>query len=85
MIVFKYPCQLGTPFELELPVGAEVVEFSAQHGENLFLWAIVDLSHDVERRTFLVVGTGWAFPDGGRYVDSWVSDDFVWHLFEYPR
>jgi hypothetical protein len=82
--VFKYgPLAIGESATLDLPSGARVIAFSAQHGQSLWLWAEVDPFAPLEARAYFVVGTGHAIPESPhRHVDSWVSDEYVWHLFE---
>ncbi|PXY33590.1 hypothetical protein BAY59_10945 [Prauserella coralliicola] len=54
------------------------------------VWALVDTDSDVERRRFLVVGTGQPLPNDGyqwayAYLGTWQQNGFVFHLFEPPR
>ncbi len=81
--VFKYCFTSDKPFSL--PKGAEVIRFNPMPGNasGWLLWAIVDLSAELEQRTFVVVGTGHALLNGNlKHVDTHVGDLYVWHCFE---
>lgn len=75
------PLEIGVPASLLLPAGAEPIAFSAQHG-HLYMWARVHPAVHEEWWHYIVVGTGHDVPPGVRHVGSWVSDDYVWHLFD---
>ncbi len=82
--VFKYgPLPLGDPFVLDLPLDARLLHFSAQLGERLWVWADVDPDAPKRGRHLMIVGTGHPKPQGGTHVGSWVSDEYVWHLFDW--
>jgi hypothetical protein len=89
--VFKYPVSGSAlvanhgMFDLELPIGAQVVHVSMQHGQ-LCLWALVDPDAAAERREFVMCGTGHPVPENATHVQSFLMDDgeFVWHIFA-PR
>lgn len=81
--IYKYPI---TGSSIEMPEGAEVLHVGAQ-GHNVFVWAKVDSEADMEKRTFIVVGTGWEVPDDScEFVGTaQTADGFVWHLYEQVR
>lgn len=81
--VYKYgPLEVASVAEIDVPAGAKVVAFSAQNGQNLYLWAEVDPQQDTEPLLYCVVGTGHALPLGPlKHAGSWVSDEYVWHLY----
>lgn len=81
--VFKYgPLPIGESV-IYMPAEARLLHFGAQHGEQLWVWAEVDPERAPRARYLVVAGTGFPVPKGGTHVGSWVSDEFVWHLFDY--
>jgi len=82
--IFKYgPLEIGVPFVLYMPAEAQIIHFAAQHGQQLWLWAEVDPAREERGRHLMVVATGQEKPHGGTYVESWVSDEYVWHLYDF--
>lgn len=82
--VYKYPVPIDDNFDLELPVGAEVLSAQAQHGFP-FLWALVDDEVATEKRQFRLVGTGHPILESGlTFIDTIQLKDggFIVHLFE---
>jgi hypothetical protein len=81
--VYKYPVpDIGTVFTVNMPAGAQVVNFETQ-GEQMCFWAVVDPSARAKPREFTVFGTGWDIEDDRwRYVASLQDPPYVWHLFE---
>lgn len=81
--VWKYA--LHAPVvEHDMPVGAEVIEVTTQHGLPC-LWALVNTSAPTEKRTFVGFGTGHAVEPGARYVGTAhdvYGDGLVFHIFE---
>jgi hypothetical protein len=57
--------------------GEAAVEFWAEHTEG-------DPETTQAERTFQVFGTGWALPDGARWVGTCARTGLgmVWHLYE---
>ena len=74
---------LGTvEARIEMPVGAEIVQFAAQGGRST-LWAIVDSDARRETRHFYLAGTGEAIPfEFNTYRGTCFNGPYVWHLFE---
>jgi hypothetical protein len=90
MTVWKFPFALGGRVALYMPTGAKVLHVEAQGGMPC-VWALVDEKAPVQRRDFVMVGTGHDLPPialrhvGSFQVDangSWSTPTFVWHLFE---
>ncbi|MBL4904338.1 MAG: hypothetical protein JKY62_17070 [Desulfocapsa sp.] len=83
-IIYKY--KLGQhPAVIEMPVGAKVLHVDAQHG-HLMLWAEVDEDPHAptEERTFLIIGTGFSFPEELKkeFIGTVLQGYLVWHIFE---
>jgi hypothetical protein len=70
---------------IEMPKGAEILSVQIQNGEmfNACIWAKVSSENELEKRQFLVVGTGHTFDDTDMvYIGTYQDGPFVWHLFE---
>lgn len=97
MQVRKYPVPLDGPFEMELPKGADIVNFDLQMVQQpaittpgqgasfgLFVWALVDPEQPPERRKLWVTATGRPLPKPKRHLGSVQGGPYVFHLFEMP-
>ena len=84
--VYKYPFfgSPGNTVYIALPEGAEIVRFALQD-RTPTMWAIVDSDKPFVQRLFSVIGTGWAIPDGGRYLGTVEDQGLVWHGFEVTK
>lgn len=89
--VFKYgPLGIGVLNKVTMPAGAKILHFDRQ-AQRCYVWAEVDIPSEIpntispaeETRYLTVVGTGWDYPIKGTHLGSWVSDDRVWHAFEF--
>ena len=86
MIIYKYVVPIGKPFfDLELPLGAEILAFQKQDNTPV-IWVLIDEHHiRKEFRHFTVRGTGEAMNDwrsSDTYIGTIQISPFVWHLFE---
>jgi hypothetical protein len=83
--IYKYRMEPNCGGSVEMPKGAQVLSVQMQGGLPC-LWAKVDTTRSLERRSFDVYGTGNAMPDDPRlvYVGTFQMDDgaLVWHVFE---
>lgn len=80
--VYKYSLQLGLGSQqVEMPHGANIVHVHAQN-ERPVLWAEVNTSAPVVRRTFTVVSTGQDVPVGWAYIGTVHIGWKVWHVYE---
>ena len=66
---------------VEMPAGARIVLVDRQHGVPT-LWAEVSLDHDMERRLFVLYGTGQKIDDDDVWVGSFQDPPYVWHVYE---
>jgi hypothetical protein len=82
--IFKYKIQkIGEIVEIEMPVNAKICDINCQ-GNELFLWAMVDIHAPLEKTRFVVYGTGWKIDNAENlYFIKTVHtpDGFVWHVF----
>jgi hypothetical protein len=88
--VHKFPIEPQSNPEIEMPVGAKLLAFQAQHDVPT-LWALVDPdAASTETRRFVFVGTGHPIPD---HVDSLKhvgtcqlhGGSLIFHLFEKTK
>ena len=83
--IFKYAL---VPGPIELPEGAEVVHFDRDGDGIASIWCLVDTEKPVEKKTFVVKGTGHAIENNLWYLKSYKDTTsvegvtFFWHLFE---
>ena len=70
---------------IEMPKGAEILSVQIQNGEmfNACIWAKVNSENELEKRKFVIIGTGHSFDDTNmKYIGTYQDGPFVWHLFE---
>ena len=83
--VHKYLVPVRDGFGLDLPLGATILDVQAQ-GELVCLWALVETDNDMERRSFILRGTGHPIQDGMELVHAGTfqigGGALVFHLFE---
>lgn len=80
--VWKYEFEaIDAPQPRKIPVGASIVQVSAQHDKICF-WALVNLNNRTETRKFKVHGTGYPIASTEKYLGTAHINPFVWHLFE---
>ena len=81
--ILKYTLTNGRN-SFSMPKGAVVL--SVQEQNNMAcLWALVEMSGEIEIRTFETVGTGWEMDNRDRkYLGTLqlAGGTFVWHVFE---
>lgn len=85
--VWKYPLDFATGIRLNMPVGAKILDAQMQD-DKITLWALVNTSNDVEKRSFAIVGTGWDLDEeflskGPVYIATVQKGAYVWHIFEF--
>lgn len=90
--IWKFTLKLGVGGlnDFWMPRGATILSLQVQRGEPR-MWALVEDTNEVEKRSFRIVGTGHELPAASddielyaHFVDTFqVSDgDFVFHVFE---
>ena len=90
--VWKFTLPVQAAVTVELPVGAQVLDVQVQGtdipGAPLTMWAAVDPTGGMERRAFVVAGTGHTLPFD--VLDAKVAHvatvqtaaRLVWHVFD---
>ncbi len=83
--IYKYTLDLVDSQVIPMPIGARILNIQVQNG-RICLWAIVEIGSRIERRTFVIQGTGnklcKAVEDRGYYMGTVQNNGFVWHIFE---
>lgn len=53
--------------------------------DRICLWLQVD-EHEIEeeKRSLMIVGTGWTIPGGAVYLGTAIVGQFVWHVYGKP-
>jgi hypothetical protein len=81
---WKLELQTGNQITLDMPQYAEVLTLQRQR-DDLCLWAAVDTTAPICKRTFTIYGTGHPMPDDtGMYIGTFQEADgsLVFHVFE---
>lgn len=74
-------------YEVNLPIGAEILSVHKQYNKPT-IWALVDSTAQLEKRNFVVYGTGHAIlidtNSELKFVGTVLcnNDNEVWHIFE---
>jgi hypothetical protein len=75
---------LSPTTEIKMPEGAEILDIQTQHGEPQ-MWALVNPSAPLEKRTFNTHGTGHKMDSHpGKFVGTFQVNggSLVFHVFE---
>lgn len=86
--IYKYPLNV-TPgkVSIEIPRGAQILTVQRDCDGVVCAWVEIDSEvNELEKYTFVVVGTGWdlakAFPvDKFVYLNTFIEGRFVWHVY----
>lgn len=86
--IWKYPLEVETPQELQMPENAEILSVQVQAGIPC-LWALVNADNFPRlsvNRTIEIYGTGHVIPAAGErvYIDTFQmhGGSLVLHVFE---
>lgn len=79
--IWKYPLALVDVQEVTMPQCADILTVQVQDGVPC-LWAIVDTAYGLTSRKFHIFGTGKPIRDGLKYIGTFQTPPFVWHVFE---
>lgn len=88
--IFKYAVPTTDHFELELPIGADILTFQSQNG-SFYIWAIVDDGGLNEKRYFRLTGTGHDLTEDTPKIKKYMGTaqiaggGLVFHLFEIGK
>ena len=89
--MYRYPFPFSVKFDIEMPVGAEVldagIQVDAAGNKTFCLWALIDPDEaQKESRYFILEGTGHRVSTDMKkenHIAS-IQDDggYVWHIFQ---
>ena len=82
MEVFKYTLAVADYQIVVMPVGAQLLDAQMQ-GNQLCLWALVNLANPAVQRTIAIHETGQEFAKGGTYVATFQTGPLVFHVFDH--
>ena len=96
LTVYKYPISAkrnimgngvdyANSFELTIPSPGIITRIGLQESRSTHfqIWVLVDPTKELVTRKFVLLGTGNATDETKlAFVDSWITDKFVLHLFE---
>jgi len=83
MVIYKYPIEKITNSQtVMLPKSARILHINEQNN-NLYLWAEVNPSNELESRTIRIYGTGNEV-EGGIYINTLLrfGGHLVLHFYE---
>jgi hypothetical protein len=85
--IWKYTLN-GMVNDIQMPLDAEILTVQLQDGQmfNACIWAKVNPENELEKRQFVVIGTGHSFDDTNhKYIGTYQEGFFVWHVFEIVK
>jgi hypothetical protein len=84
-IIYKYKLETASVQNIEMPEGAEILCVQTQ-GKTPCIWALVDPSVKLTKRTFEIFCTGNNIPDdvNRKYIGTYqlYGGEMVFHCFE---
>jgi len=80
--IYKFPIDVITDMQIQIPHGAKFLFCSLQNSEPQ-MWFEVDDNNPREWRYFKIHGTGHIIGEREKYLGTYLSGVFVWHLYEY--
>lgn len=85
MTIWKWTIPVTDEWEVEMPVGAQVIAADAETMDRIDLWAIVDPDADTETRHFIIHGTGHPLHEDATkdtHVATTRIGPLAWHVFD---
>jgi hypothetical protein len=80
-----FGAQFEHNFELNIPIDGIILKMGVQETRStqFQIWALVNPENNRVKRKFVFLGTGHNTNYTRlQYIDSWVTDNLVFHLFE---
>jgi hypothetical protein len=82
--IYKYIVTGTGVNEFNIPKGAKALSVVMQRG-NIVAYMLVDPRNEMEKRKFVLLGTGWDLPDQLMedldFVGTVNDEPYIWHLF----
>jgi len=84
--ILKYAIPIKLRSETEIKIHEGFIPLDVQEQDGKFvLWAVIDESHPLVTRKFVLLGTGLGIPDGlmdnFHHIKTIQSGPDVWHIF----
>lgn len=80
--IWKYQVSFGPDFDIELPIGADIVHAGVQNND-VYIWACVYTKAPKGTRSFKPIATGEEIPFNAQYIATVQTDNgYVWHIHE---
>ncbi len=83
--IWKYEIEVNDQINLDMPGGSKILDIQNQDGK-IYMWAIVNTKNNIEKRSFLIYGTGHKIDvrENLKYIGTFQVRDgsLVFHLFE---
>lgn len=70
--------------QIDLPKGYAICDVNYKNG-GIYLWALIDIHAPLEKRNFVIYGTGWQINNANELSflkTIHMPGGFVWHVFE---
>lgn len=84
----------GSMMKARIPEGGKVVHcvdnafpppgFDPSANTGVTFWAEVDPDAPLVEYDVVLVGTGFAVPENGKFLGTFFRDPYVWHLYLVP-
>jgi hypothetical protein len=85
--VYRYNFKLDDYITIDLPKYAQILKFGFHNG-SYSIWALVNPLAPHETRKFRLCGTGYHITENEnelKYINTFFSGEYVWHVFEVER
>lgn len=79
--IYKYKIEILDEQNISMPLGAKIIHAGLDPQGQTCVWALVDTNLKTEYREIYVRGTGHDINNDFAHVGSFVSGQFVWHVF----
>lgn len=84
-IIYKYPLDILTDNVSTLPKDGKIIHVGRDPNGLICIWLEINPDNELERRSFVLFGTGRPFDDDTlQHVGSVLDGHFVWHIYEKP-
>lgn len=81
-VIWKFSLSGGVEPVITLPEGSEILRVAYQD-YDICLWALVDTTKNLVKRTFKIFGTGMYFDGDCKYIGTVENGVLVWHIFDF--
>jgi hypothetical protein len=79
--IHKYRLAVPGTQIINLPQGFDLLFAGHDPNQHPCVWALVDTTQPLQPVTFHLIGTGQPIPSNYLYFDSFIQNQYVWHVF----